>query len=304
MQVDADATVLFGGNRAGMCSLSSTCTSGGGGIILAEGGRIILNNADSHMIFGENADNNFNFQATFGSLVTVNNPTALISFQLATFNIAFDNHSALSLLFGGVEFNLLRGAYAPGLIETLIFSEGSSLQVQKIGTESALLSLSPNLVTDPSDLFGPNLNFNNETGVVYSNGDIQYIAFDITGTVTLVNTILELQPNVLNIEQPMVQAFMGLTYFLQPGLIETPDATILAQQGTRPNPINSGELVAFCPVRDGSVVGLSQGDHDVFYDTNTPGGALNLVRGYDALGNLFTITNCDAATRNPAAPVF
>ncbi len=102
----------------------------------------------------------------------------------------------------------------------------------------------------------------------------------------------------------MVQTFMNLTYLQQPGLIEAPDATILVQIGTLPDPLNDGQLAAFCPIRDGSIVGLAQGDHDVFYDTdNDTTSILDLVRGYDALGNLFTITNCNASTRTPPAPL-
>jgi hypothetical protein len=248
------------------------------------------------------------FSADFASAVVLDNPDALISFHLGTFDILFNNASSLSIVEGTMELNTLRGASSAGVIRQLHFTENSSLQIRKAGITAGLLRVAPNFSTNPLDIEGPAIDFDNETSSIFGDGDIQFRQFDMTTTVTVINTTLEIQNNGFVVEAPMVEIFMQLTYFInQRALIISPDADILAIHGTLDfnnnlDPKDEGELVAFCPARNGSIVALSQGDHDVFYNSSVAGGPLDQVRGYDALGRVFTISNCDATTRTPPAP--
>ena len=270
---------------------------GAGCLNMRKGGCILLDQANSHLIFGEDCKNEIIVHASLGSHITVDNPTALISYQLGVFDLIFENNSSMQISDGTIELNALNGVESPGVIRKWEFLNDSCLVLPgQCGKTLGLLRLAPN---DPSHCCvtsdSENVMFNNLEGHVCGHGDLQYIDGEV-------NSITQIQNNQFCITAPMVEVFMNLSYLLEPGLVPPPDATILALQGTRPDQSKCGRLVAFCPERDGSIVGLAQGDHDIFYDSSDSCGTLDLVRGYDRLGRVFTISNCNESTRTPPAP--
>ena len=283
MIVEASGTATIGGG-----------TVGAGCFITRQGGSVMIDNASSQLIFGETVNNEILVFSEIASHITVDNPTALISFHLGTFDVIFDNNSALQALQGTIEMNTLSGAESAGVIRLFEFHNDSALVIPGVcGQTFGVLRLAPNISNS-------NVAFDNLTGHVAGNGDIQFVSF--SGGAEVVNSVIRAQNNNFDITQPMVNTFMELGYIIERGLVTPPDATILATQGSRPDQVECGRLVAFCPSRNGSIVGLAQGDHDVFYDRSVSCGTLDLVRGYDRLGRVFTISNCDASTRRPPAP--
>jgi hypothetical protein len=130
-------------------------------------------------------------------------------------------------------------------------------------------------------------------------GDMQFKQFDTLGN-AVVDTVVQMQlENNFAVDRPVLEVFMPLSYDLDDirELITSPDAVILVLRGTMPNPAEDGALAAYSPKRNGTIVSLQQGDHDVFYDSSVAGGPLDLIRGYDLFGSLFTISNDDPATR-------
>ena len=284
MVVEAGGTATVGGG-----------TSGAGCFIMRQGSSVLIDESSSQLIFGEAVDNELLVRGEIASHMTVDNSSAIITFHFGTFEVIFDNNSALQALQGTIEMNTLNGAQSPGVIRLFEFHNDSALVIPGVcGQTFGVLRLAPNI----SD---SNVAFDNLTGHVAGNGDIQYVRFDSMGVID-VNSVIRAQDNNFDITQPMVNTFMELGYILERGLVAPPDATILATQGSRPDQEECGRLVAFCPERDGTIVGLAQGDHDVFYDRSESCGTFDLVRGYDRLGRVFTISNCDASTRTPAAP--
>jgi hypothetical protein len=148
--------------------------------------------------------------------------------------------------------------------------------------------------------------FNNLAGQVCGAGDLQYLQFDDGGSIN-VNSITRIHNNHFCDTDEMVQIFIELSLLLEEEVIVPPEQQILAVQGTRPSAANCGRLIAFCPpgdkdMRDGRFVGLSQDDHNVFYDRSESCGNFDLIRGFDKNKNVFTISNCDESTRTPPAP--
>ncbi len=283
MVVEASGTATIGGG-----------TVGAGCFITRQGGSVMIDNASSQLIFGETVNNEILVFSEIASHITVDNPTALISFHLGTFDVIFDNNSALQALQGTIEMNTLNGAESAGVIRLFEFHNDSALVIPGVcGQTFGVLRLAPNISNS-------NVAFDNLTGHVAGNGDIQFVSF--SGGAEVVNSVIRAQNNNFDITQPMVNTFMELGYIIERGLVAPSDAAILATQGSRPDQAECGRLVAFCPSRDGSIVGLAQGDHDVFYDRSVSCSTLDLVRGYDRLGRVFTISNCDASTRRPPAP--
>jgi hypothetical protein len=186
--------------------------------------------------------------------------------------------------------NTLNGAKSDGTIEALHFVDGSSLRIDKTGIPSVdgLLRFAPNFNNASTD-------FDNRAGIIFlgdaqtTGGNIQFRSFDAGGNI-VVDTTTIIQDKHFAFVRPMVELFMELSYYLYRGLIETPDATILCRIGTIPNVNQDGRLAAFCPTRNGSIVGLQQGDHDVFYDGLQ-------IKGYNFNNQLFTISNCNESTR-------
>ena len=284
MVVESGGTAMVGGG-----------TSGAGCFIMRQGSSVVIDESSSQLIFGEAVDNELLVLGEITSHMTVDNATALITFHLGTFEVIFDNNSALQALQGTIEMNTLNGAQSLGVIRLFEFHNDSALVIPGVcGQTFGVLRLAPNISNS-------NVAFDNLTGHVSGNGDIQFVSFDGSGAIN-VNTVIRAQDNNFDITQPMVNSFMELGYILERGLVAPSDAAILATQGSRPTQSECGRLIAFCPERDGSAVGLAQGDHDVFYDRSVSCGTLDLVRGYDRLGRVFTISNCDASTRTPPAP--
>ena len=284
MTVASGATATVGGG-----------TSGAGCFIMRQGSSVLLDESTSQLIFGEAIDNEILVLGEIASHLTVDNATAFVSFHLGTFDLIFDNNSALQALQGTIEMNTLNGVESAGVIRLFEFHNDSALVIPGVcGQTFGVLRLAPNISNS-------NVSFDNLTGHVVGNGDIQFVSFNGSGNI-IVNTVIRAQNNLFDITSAMVNTFMQLGYIIEPGLVMPPDATILATQGSRPTQSECGRLIAFCPERDGTAVGLAQGDHDVFYDRSVSCSTLNLVRGYDRLGRVFTISNCNASTRTPAAP--
>jgi hypothetical protein len=122
----------------------------------------------------------------------------------------------------------------------------------------------------------------------------------ISPTSERVNSILNLQGNNFDLLATPVNIFMELSY-LTPNA-PTPDGAILVNLGSL-EPGQDGRLAALCPParngvqRDGSVVGLQAGDHDVQYNASVGSQVLNQIIGFTFTGQQFTIDNCDEATR-------
>jgi hypothetical protein len=292
MVVDANATAMITGGD-----------DGAGCLNMRKGGCILLDQSNSHLIFGQACKNEIIVHASLGSHITVDNPTALISFQLGVFDLIFENNSSLQISDGTIEMNTLNCIESPGVIRKWEFLNDSCLVLPgQCNKRLGVLRLAPNDPNHCCEISGSeNVQFNNLEGHVCGHGDLQFVSFDTMGN-KIVNSTTQIQDNRFCTTAPMVDIFMQLSYLLEPGLVPPPDATILALQGTRPDLSKCGRLVAFCPARDGSIVGLAQGDHDLFYDSSESCGTLDLVRGYDRLGRVFTISNCDGSTRTPPAP--
>ena len=292
MVLDQNATVTIGGGL-----------DGGGCFRMRKGGCVDVDQPNAHLIFGQSQKNEMLIEASMGSHITVDNSSAVISFHLGVFDIIFDNHSALQISNGVIEMNTVKCAESPGVIRNFEFKNDSCLVLPgQCGKSLGVLRLAPNDPNSPCVTSGSeNMTFNNLEGEVCGSGDLQFVAFDSNGQ-KIVNSTTQIQEHNFCITAPVVQTFLELSFLLDRGLVAPSDADILAVQGTRPDQTECGRLVAFCPSRDGKFVGLAQGDHDVFYDRSDSEGIFDQVRGYDRLGNVFTISDCDESTRMPPAP--
>ena len=276
-------------------------TSGAGCFNLRGGAAIDMYQDNSHLIFGENELNEIIVNAEYASHISVNNPSALISYQLGVFDLLFDNNSSMEINMGAIELNTLECQQAAGKIRRWEFTNDSCLVLPgQCGKTLGLLRIANNRTDHPCD-DGENVEFNNLAGHVCGHGDLQYVAFDEMGN-KIVSSTTQIQNNMVCFDDQMLEVFFNLSYILTDQLNETPDSLILALQGSRPNQSQCGRLVAFCPDRDGRFVGLAQGDHDLFYNMSTPCGPEDLICGFDRLGRQFCISNCDENTRVPAAP--
>jgi hypothetical protein len=273
MDFDSGSTITFGGQ---------------GGKFVVRSGALMNMDVPTHVIFGQNLfATNILHWIDFAGSVLINNPSALLTYSQGTFDILYSNHSTLNIQSGTMEVNTLNGAQSDGILSLFHFVDGSSLRIDKTGVPSVdgLLRFAPNFLNATID-------FDNRAGITFlgdgqdTGGNIQFVSFDNPA----VNTTTIIQDKHFAFVRPMVELFMELSYYLYRGLIETPDATIMCRMGTIPVVANDGQLAAFCPTRDGSIVGLQQGDHDLFYDGLQ-------IKGYNFANQLFTISNCDASTR-------
>ncbi|MCX5921807.1 MAG: WD40 repeat domain-containing protein [Candidatus Dependentiae bacterium] len=266
----------------------------GGCFVVRSGAQMLLDNP-INVIFGETVDTQIDHHVDAAGVVrlTLNDltkQTPVLTYHLGQFEILYNNHSTLDIQHGTVEFNTLYGQQSEGIITTWHFVDSSSLRISKVGDPrtDGLLRLAPNALNFQTD-------FDNRDGVIFvgntllSTGNIEFRSFDGSGNI-LVDTVLLIQDKHFAFVRTMVEIYMELTYAINRGLVESPDATILARLGTIPLISQDGTLAAYCPSRDGSVVQLKQGDHDVRYD-----GAL--IRGSNFNNQVFTISNCNAATR-------
>jgi hypothetical protein len=294
---------------------TSTVTFGGqaGKFIIRDGASMLLD-AQVNVIFGENLlGTEIQHIIENNGRVEVHNPQALLSYNSGIFDIVYKNHSSLNIWSGLVEMNTLHGAQKPGIIRTWNFVSGASLSINKTGNGAVdgLLRLSPNYLNSP-------INFDNRASTIlhtdtqFAGGNIQFRSFDNSGKI-LVDTTLIVQGNYCAVTRTMVELFMELTYINSKNMPMQSDSTILTRIGTMlPGRFNAGKLdssqdgrlAAFCPVsitgnsgRDGSIVGLKQGDHTISYVSAKPGGPLDQIKGSNLYNKRFTISKGNESTR-------
>ena len=309
------ATVIFGGGN-------DEGTTGAGKFIVRQAGQMLVVDPSVHVIFGETFNTQILQIVEADGLVAVgkiengedhpSTPMPTLSYILGTFDLEFRNHATLNINNGIFELNTdssasltpwLTSNYTPGIINSITFSQGSSLQIVKTGDPAVqgLLRLAPNDGDTP-------VRFDNRASTIFTNdaaalaGNIQFRNADGT-----VRTTLLIQNNSFAIQQSMLTIFNELTYIVPRGIAEVPQSTILARLGDIDNlvsnglvvPGQNGRLTGYCQMRDGSIVQLCQGDQNVTYDfdpiTNT-----TVLKGIDSLGRTWIIRNCDASTRTPA----
>jgi len=288
IQIATGATVTFGGLP----------TAGGAGTLILRRDAHLIQNSACHVIFGQSTLDELSISVAADSMIMLNDPNALLTFRLGTFDIIFDNHSALSILMGTVEMNMFQGAGVvarinqAAIIRTLQFTNGSSLEIQSIDPSlTALLRVAPNADNVTVD-------FDNLTGFVEGGGNFEFKEFDSSGNI-LVDSTLVIQDQHFSVDNSILEIFMKHTYLLQQNVIERPDSTILVQLGTLPNPNEQMRLSAFAPLRNGKILRLFQGDHDLFYTSSAANETFDLMKGIDFKGRLFTIFNSDETTRVP-----
>ncbi len=266
MHLDTNATVLIGGE--------------GGKFTVRDCAAVILDEA-SQLIFGDTPlTTELLVRFDCASRLQINNADALVTFHVGIFDVLFDNHSSLDIMLGTVEMNTLNGNESAGIMRTLHLTGGSSLRINKDGVTSGLLRLAPN--TD--DFF---MDVDTRAGVIHSGGNMQFVSFGATP----VNTIVQIQDRDIALEQEVVEAFMQLSFSINQELNpQPPEASIIVLRGSLPDPTLDGTLAALCPARNGSIVSLEFGDHDVRYDGN-------VITGKNMIGRTFRIFNCDATQR-------
>ena len=253
-----------------------------GQLILRKGGQILLNNP-SHLIFGAGPADSIMLKAEFGGQFIVDNKDALVSFQRGTFDILFNNFSILQILAGTVELNTFKGLASPGLIRTWHFQTGAMFEVRNNSHGLGTLSLAAN----NSEQQHEEIDFDNQTSFTRGSGNLQFKAFNDGGDVAVDSTV-QFQPHLFEQKGSLFDLFMSLACIDAPGTKRAARGVKLAKQGNILGSI-PGQLAAFCPSGNGSIVPLLSGDHKMFYDSNEPGGPLNVIRGYDARNKLFVI---------------
>ncbi len=300
MHIEPHATVVLGGG-----TLNKTRSRvKGAGIFAVRNNASVLLDSPSHMIVGEHINNKLKFAVERGGMVIVNNVQALLSFQLGTFDILFNNHSAFTIAQGIVEFNMLngilpefQGVLHAGVIKKLHFTDGSKLEISKSIHGAGLLRMAPNAGEHDGEL----IDFDNQSGFICGEGNMQLRRFDVSGK-KIINTTVHIQKNMFATHQDMLHLFMMLGSLFDHNSAIFDEMATLVSLGSIPNADQDGRLAVFCPTKDGSIVKLAQGDHDVFYDRSKTDGDFDLIRGFDARGQLFTIKDCDESTRTPPAP--
>ncbi len=233
----------------------------------------------SQVIFGLTTDDQFKVDVDATGAIIVNNSSALVTFQLGTFDVHFSRSALMSILDGRVEFNSNNDLYAPGILSSLYFQQGANLEVQ---WPSGLLRLSPNFDNSLTD-------FDNRTGVVDGGGDKDYGygKMQFINYLTGIDTTVRLEPNNFQMEDTIVELFLELGLLLksdQP--IQSPsDINILVRLGD-----DHRTLAAIDPRRTGRVFALQDLDHDVAYQrVDFSGQGFFPIIGRDFNGNQFFI---------------
>ncbi|MGA9530499.1 MAG: hypothetical protein WBQ73_01275, partial [Candidatus Babeliales bacterium] len=122
-----------------------------------------------------------------------------------------------------------------------------------------------------------------------------------------VNTTLRIQDHDLIRTLSLVNLFMEQAYIFPTSneRVRIPsDSTILVKKGSF-IPSEDGRLAALCPPvrdpsglkRDGSIVGLFKGDHDIHYNGALGDSVLSEVVGTNFGERAFVISNCDETMR-------
>ncbi|MDR3478405.1 MAG: hypothetical protein P4M14_10280, partial [Gammaproteobacteria bacterium] len=256
-----------------VCADGTTWTVQGiGRFIIREDGQLLLDNI-SQMIFGAATTDFIDVQVEAASSIVIDVPitsnisdtsNAFVTFQLGTFNIEFSDFSALDIRRGIFELNTNKGVAAQGNIQQFNFTDSSSLNIARNAevlpsTQATWLALAPNLLNAA-------IGFNNETGVIYGNGDMRFRSLDLAAPI---DTVLLLQNNFIALDDTMVELFLNLAIRLGPNYaqIHPSDLNILVQIGAASSIGTFRQLAAIKQVRDGSVQLLLDGDHDVAYQT-------------------------------------
>jgi len=257
-----------------------------GQLILRKGGQILLNNP-SHLIFGANPVDTIIVQAEFGGQFIVDNKDALVSFHRGTFDILFNNFSILRIMDGTVELNSYKGTASPGIIRKWHFQTGAMLEVSNNSHGLGALSFAPNsLVRQHTET-----DFDNRTSFTSGTGNLQFKSFNDEDDVTVDSTV-QIQPHLFEQKGSILDLFITLASINVPGNKSAAHVVKLVQQGSKNgSDYTAGQLAAFGPASNGSVDLLLPGDHKMFYDSNEPGGPLNVIRGYDMHNKLFIISN-------------
>ncbi len=253
-----------------------------GQLILRKGGRILLDNP-SHLVFGASPADSIMLKAEFGGQFIIDNKDALVSFQWGTFDISFNNFSMLRIMNGTVELNTCKGLASPGVIRTWHFQTGAMLEVKNNSHGLGILSFAAN----NSEQQHEEIDFDNQTSFTRGSGNLQFKAFNDGGDVAVDSTV-KLQLHLFEQKGSMLDLFMSLARIDAPGTKVAARGVKLVQQGNIGDSV-PGQLAAFGPSGDGSILPLLPGDHKMFYDSNEPGGSLNVIRGYDAHNRLFVI---------------
>ena len=257
-----------------------------GQLILRKGGQVLLNNP-SHLVFGANPEDTIIVRAEFGGKFIVDNKDALVSFHRGTFDIFFNNFSMLSIMDGTVELNSYEGTASPGIIRKWSFQTGAMFEVNKNGQGLGALSLAPNRVVRQH----AEINFDNRTGFMSGAGNLQFKSFNDDGDIAVDSTV-QIQPHLFAQKGSMLDLFITLARVDVPGNKLAAHVVKLVKQGSEHGSSRTAEqLAALGPAGDGSVDLLLSGDHKMFYDSNEPGGPLNVIRGYDVHNKLFIISN-------------
>ncbi len=257
-----------------------------GQLILCKGGKILLNNP-SHLVFGTNPEDTIILQAEFGGEFIVDNKDALVSFHRGTFDILFNNFSIFRIMDGTVELNTYKGTASPGIIRKWSFQTGAMLEVNNNSQGLGALSFAPNSSVGQHN----KTDFDNRTSFTSGTGNLQFKSFNNDGDV-LVDSTVQIQPHLFEQKGSMLDLFITLASIDLPGNKSGAHVVKLTQQGSkRDGPHMAEKLAAFGPAGDGSVDLLLPGDHKMFYDSNEPGGPLNVIRGYDVHNKLFIVSN-------------
>ncbi|MGB8366934.1 MAG: hypothetical protein WCD44_01115 [Candidatus Babeliales bacterium] len=249
-----------------------------GHLILREEGKILLDNP-SHLIFGASQVDTITLKADTGGQFIIDNKNALVSFQQGTFDILFSNFSFLKILTGTMELNMCNGLPCPGFIRNLHFQTGAMLEVKNSDHGISSLALAANAKNEKVD-------FDNQTSFVRGKGNLCFKSFN-NGDL-FVHSNVQLQPHLFEQKGSMLDIFLRLACIDAFGAKKRERKVLLVQQGKSLHS-TPGQLAAFAPTGDGSIVPLLLGDHKLVYDSNKPGGLLNVIRGYDAHNNVFVI---------------
>jgi len=257
-----------------------------GQLILRKGGQVLLDNR-SHLVFGANSADMIVVQAEFGGRFIVDNKDALVSFHRGTFDILFNNFSILRIKNGTVEFNTYKGTASPGIMKKWSFQTGAMLEVNNNSQAIGTLSFAPNSAMRQH----VGTNFDNRTSFTSGIGNLQFKSFNDEGDVAVDSTV-QIQSHLFEQKGSMLDIFITLASIDVPDSKSAAHVVKLVQQGSRDDSAHlAGQLAALGPAGDGTVDLLFSGDHKMFYDSNEPGGPLNVIRGYDVHKKLFFISD-------------
>lgn len=134
----------------------------------------------------------------------------------------------------------------------------------------------------------PLVDFNNKTGVINGTGNLQLKTFDENND-TAMDITVQIQSPLLKQKKSMRSLFMALAC-IKYVKNKISNGVLLAQLGNERGR-KTEQLLVFWPAGDGSAQLLRAGDHNLFYDSEQPGGPLTVIRGYDGNNRQFVMRN-------------